>query len=254
MPQELRDMHGQQVAEMVPDAAGQDCNLNIPDGYPKTSGCDLYDKLVTKVNHDGLCIKIELEPTIMDFSKVIGEEILKVGDCIFNSRENFPIKYKKNGEPASRQKSVIDSPDYDRNLVAYVGVDPSRWKDESCESIYFITTNGHIMKIGETTCSIEGRFGSYLCGDRAAMKKGSCSTTNFIINEVCYAALLLGHKVEIYAICVPKQRIVIERFGVKITTTSSVIRGVEEMLTDIFEKEYSHIPILCSQKGSNNTN
>ena len=225
----------------------------IPEGYPKTSGCDLYDKLVTKVNHNGLCIKFKCEPTLMDFSAIIREEILKVGDCIFNSRENFPIKYKKNGDPRSNQKSVIDSPDYDRNLVAYVGVDQVRWKDETCESIYFITINGHIIKIGETTCSIEGRFGSYLCGDRAAMKKGSCSTTNFIINEVCYAALLLGHIVEIYALCVPKERIVFERFGKKINVTSSVIRGVEEMITVMFENNYGHIPILCSQKGSSNT-
>jgi len=226
----------------------------IPDYYPKTTGCELYEKLITKVNKDGLCIEFESEPTISDFTETIGEKIQKVGDCIFNSRDNFPIKFKKNGKPYAKPKSVIDSLDYDRNLIAYVGVNQDRWIENTSESIYLITINGHIIKIGETTCSLKERFQSYLCGDRAAMKKGSCSTTNFIVNEVCYSALLLNHTVEIYAIRVPKERVEVVRFGVTKIITYSAVRGIEEMLTDIFENKYSHIPILCSQKGSNNSN
>ena len=57
-----------------------------------------------------------------------------------------------------------------------------------------------------TENTFDARFGSYICGSRRAMKKGSCSTTNFIICEVLYASIKLGFDVDIYGIQIPKKK------------------------------------------------
>ena len=46
--------------------------------------------------------------------------------------------------------------------------------------------------------SLKKRFASYSCGTRKAMKKVSCSTTNYVITESNYHGITEGMKVEIY--------------------------------------------------------
>ena len=81
------------------------------------------------------------------------------------------------------------------------------------------------------------------------MFKGSCSTTNFVINETNYAALMSGVKVEIHAIRLEKEKTARTRFGITKEVTMSVARDYEEMLTDVFVEYAGHIPVLCVQKG-----
>ena len=65
--------------------------------------------------------------------------------------------------------------------------------------IYCITYDKHIVKVGMTIKSLLKRYGSYSAGKRKLMvqKTSTPSTTNFVINEVNYAALLSDLKVEI---------------------------------------------------------
>ena len=217
--------------------------------YPSLgSGAKYYEKLETYVTEKGLTFDPKDEITIEDFFKEVDEPILKVADCNFCDRDNVPIKLKKNGEPSGLQKVVIESSVHEDDLVVYNGVHED-WKDDTDEWLYCITYDGHIVKIGMTITSLKSRYGSYACGDRKAMKTGSCSTTNFVINEVNYAALLQGYDVEIFGIRVPKKKELEARFGVTKEISLSVVRDIEEMLTDAFLETTGHIPVLCVQKG-----
>ena len=130
----------------------------------------------------------------------------------------------------------------------FKGVDKS-WSDNSAEWLYCIAFDEHIVKIGQTITSLKERYVSYACGDRKARLEGTCSVTNFIVCEAVYAALLLGHRAEIFGIRVPKKKELETRFGVTKEISLSVVRDIEEMLTDAFIETTGHIPVLCVQKG-----
>ena len=209
--------------------------------YPKLgSGTKYYGKLEEYVNESGLTKKVDYkkEMTIEDFEEIIGEESTLVAECVFNSSENS----------GGSTRATIDGEDFEGNLVAYNGIH-SYWNDSSAEWIYCITYDGHIVKIGMTITSLKARYGSYLCGTRKAMDKGSCSTTNFVINEINYAALMSGVKIEIHAIRLEKEKTARTRFGITKEVTMSVARDYEEMVTDVFVEYTGHIPVLCVQKG-----
>ena len=82
------------------------------------------------------------------------------------------------------------------------------------------------------------------------MKKGSCSTTNYVITECNYASVINNHDVEIFAIPLAKETKSITRFGVTKTVDVSIARGVEEIVTDKFINTYGYKPVLCVQKGN----
>ena len=211
----------------------------IMENYPKLgSGSKYYEKLNEYVNESGLTFDYAKEMTIENFEEIIGEESTLAGECVFNSSENS----------GGSTRATIDGEDFEGNLVAYNGVHPY-WNDSSAEWIYCITYDSHIVKIGMTITSLKARYGSYLCGTRKAMFKGSCSTTNFVINEINYAALMSGVKVEIHAIRLEKEKTARTRFGITKEVTMSVARDYEEMVTDVFVEYAGHIPVLCVQKG-----
>ena len=106
------------------------------------------------------------------------------------------------------------------------------------------------MSKPKTTTSLKERYVSYACGDRKARQSGTCSVTNFLINEANYAALLQGYKVEIFGIRVPKTREKITFAGVTTVLTHSCVTGKEEILTNVFIENTGHKPVLCVQKGS----
>lgn len=226
--------------------------LSIPSFFPSLgSGSVYYRKLHDYVNESGFCFDYTKELKIDSFmSHLPHETIDKVGEVVFNSRENSPIKFKKNGEPSKHNKKVIDSPDFEGPLVVFRGIN-DKWNDSTKEWIYFITIDSHIVKIGMTITNLKDRYSSYSCGYRKTMKAGSCSTTNFIICELCYAALLLGKKVDIWGMEVEKEIKEIEKYGVKVKIPVSIVRGIEEIITTIYKKITGKIPPLCVQHASN---
>jgi hypothetical protein len=208
--------------------------------YPKHgSGTPYYEKLEEYVTASGLTFDYSKEMTITEFENIIGEKTTLVGECLFNSKEN------SNGG----RKATIDGEDFEGNLVTYKRLHPM-WNDTSAEWIYCITYNDHIVKIGMTITSLQKRYQSYLCGYRRTMETGSPSTTNFVVNEVNYAALLSDVKVKIHAIRLDKVTSEVTRFGITKEINMSVARDYEEMVTDLFVEHAGHIPVLCVQKGN----
>jgi len=202
------------------------------------SGSNYYEKLIEYVTESGLTFDYTKEMTIFDFEEILGEKTTLVAECVFNSKEN------SNGS----HKAVIDGKNFEGNLVGYKGIH-EYWNDSSAEWIYCITFDSHVVKIGMTITSLKDRYGSYLCGTRRAMAKGSCSTTNFVINEINYGALLSDVKVEIHAIRLNKVKSEVTRFGVTKEINCSVARDYEEIVTNLFIEYSGHIPVLCVQKG-----
>ena len=100
-----------------------------------------------------------------------------------------------------------------------------------------------------TITSLKERYGSYSCGTSRAMKKGSCSTTNFIISECNTLAVSKGISVQIYGLPVEKEKKIEERFGVKKECVYSTVRDKETMLLEAFKENYQQKPALCVQEG-----
>jgi len=227
------------------------------------SGCRFYPKLNEYISHGKLGGKkwrrdYRSFSTVESMKGILGCDINKVARCSFNDRENNPLKHSKNGKLRKNQKEVIDGlddrekwKDYEGVLVNFIG-EHDMWSSNDTEGIYLITFDNHIVKIGMTETSFAKRFQSYCCGTRRAMQKGTPSTTNFIICEVIYTALQLDINVDIYGINLPKEKKTIKAYGKETVCPVSVVRGHEEIITNIFkEKNHNEKPLLCVQHASN---
>ena len=207
--------------------------------FPKTDKGDIYPEMSLYLKDNDFKFDIKSQPTIDDFQTILGEKVIKVAHCVLNIEQNFPT--------STRQ--FIDSLDFEGKLIYYIQDSPM-WNDDDNEYVYCLTYDRHIVKIGMTETSLKKRYQSYSCGTRKAMKKGSCSTTNYVITECNYASVINNHDVEIFAIPLPKETKSITRFGVTKTVDVSIARGVEEIVTDKFINTYGHKPVLCVQKGN----
>ena len=205
------------------------------------SGTKFYQKLYEYVTEAGLTFDYTKEPNISDFLKFVNQDVILSGECVFNNEEN------RNGST----REIINGKDFEGSLVYYRGIHPS-WKEVANGWIYCITYDKHIVKVGMTIKSLLDRYGSYSAGKRKLMaqKTSTPSTTNFVINEVNYAALLSGLKVEIYGIRLEKRVEEIEKYCLIREIRLDTARAEEEMITDRFVKYAGHIPVLCKQKGN----
>ena len=202
-----------------------------------------YEKLGLYISNSDFTFDISNEPTTEDFEKVIGEKITLVAKCVPNTEEFFPPKRKK-----VREYFDPDNENYDGKKIDYIKEDPS-WTDEDYEWLYCLVYNGHIVKLGMTITSLKTRYGSYSCGTDRAMKKGSCSTTNFIISECNAHAVMNDIEVGISGISIPKKIEKETRFGITKECIYSTVRDKETMLTEAFKNAYGHKPVLCVQEG-----
>ena len=222
---------------------------NIMTDIKKLTKTETYAKLGEYTQNGKLIFDINNEPTIEEFQSLIGEKMIHVADCVLNTEQNYPIKLKKDGTPCKRQREYLtDSEYYDGKKIDYKGCHKS-WEDDDDDWLYGLCYNGRLVKIGMTVTSLKERYGSYSCGTARAMKKGSCSTTNFIISECNYTALKDGFTVEIFAIKCPPTKIEKTRFGITKICNSSTVRDEETMLTECFKNKYKHLPVLCVQSG-----
>lgn len=217
----------------------------------KSRSVEAYEKLGLYIgDNDNFKFNISEQPDLVDFKKVINEDVILVAKCVSNTPEFFPPKLKNNGEPYAVQREYYNPADenYDGKKVDYIKKDKA-WTDTDNEWLYLLAYDGRIVKIGMTIECLMKRFGSYSCGTGRAMEKGSASTTNFIITECNALAISKDMKVEIYGIPVKKQKVEVS-FGdmIKIITLSAV-REMETMLTTIFKKAYGKKPVLCVQEG-----
>ena len=179
----------------------------------KLPNSDAYEKVKLYISDDGFKFDVNEQPTIQQFERAIGEDITLMGICLLNTVDNFPLKLK-NGEPCKniREYYESDNPSYDGKKIDYMQKEQD-WQTKGDEWLYMIAYNDHIVKIGMTENTLKERFESYNCGTEKAMKKGSCSTTNYIISECNFLAIELGMDVKIYGIKCPIEYTEITRFG-----------------------------------------
>ena len=207
--------------------------------YPKIADGTVYEEMSKYQNSKGFKFDYKSQPSISSFAKYIGEPVTKVAHGVLNIEKNLP----------ESKRTFIDGIDFEGKLVEYVQDDPM-WNDETGEYIYFLTYNKRIVKIGMTITTIKKRYASYNCGTRKAMKKGSCSSTNYVISECNYTALQQGIDVEVYAVKLKKEYKTVTRFNQTQKVAVSIARDAEEMATNAFMKKYKMKPILCVQKGN----
>jgi hypothetical protein len=209
-----------------------------------------YEKLGLYISNGTFTFDISNSPTLKSFEKVIGENAILVAKCVPNTEEYFALSYNKDGTLSKKQREYLDpnDEDYDGKKIDYIG-ENSYWTDEDNEWLYFLVYDVNIMKIGMTITSPKTRYESYSCGTGRAMKKGSCSTTNFIVSECNSFALDDGCEVKVYGIPLPKKTVVDNSWGETDIISVSIARGMEKKLTNIFTKTYGYKPVLCVQEG-----
>tara|TARA_Y100000361_G_scaffold94971_1_gene84976 strand:+ start:132 stop:848 length:717 start_codon:yes stop_codon:yes gene_type:complete len=215
-----------------------------------SKGTESYEKLEMYISNGTFTFDISNSPTLPGFEKVIGEKMTLVAKCVPNTEEYFPRKYTKSGKLSKMIREYFnpDDENYDGKKVDYIEED-SAWINEDNEWLYCLVYDGHIVKIGMTITSLKDRYASYSCGTGRAMKKGSCSTTNFIISECNSLALDCGCEVKIYGIPLPKKTVTDNSWGETTEIPVSIARGMEKKLTNIFTKTYGYKPVLCVQEG-----
>jgi len=210
---------------------------------------EVYAKLDLYTRDGKLVFNIQDEPTLEQFETLIGESTTHVANCVLNTPEYFPIKVKKDGTQYKKQREYLkDDYNYDGKKIDYQ-ICHEYWKDGDNDWLYGLFYDNRLVKIGMTITSLEERYGSYSCGTTRAMKKGSCSTTNFIISECNYVAKKNGMTVKIYGIKCPATKITKTRFGITKICNSSTVRDQETMLIECFKNKYNHLPVLCVQSG-----
>ena len=215
--------------------------------YPKAGGKNLtsFYEDVDKFIIDGeFVFDTSNQMTVKNFSKKTGIKFSKIANCVLNTQENFPDSNRKFINGTTWLGKVVDY----KPVPGKVDV----WKEEQAEWVYVIVYDGRIVKLGMTSAGISGRFGSYNCGTKKAMAKGSCSTTNFVLTECNYLALDLGIDVEIYAYQIGEVYAKTEKVGGKVLEArAQVAPAYEARLMELYTEFTGSIPPLCGQKGMN---
>lgn len=188
-------------------------------------------------------IKLTDQMLMADLQSLIpNEPFIKIADCLLNVPANFPSK---------RREFLIEDKNFDGKLVDYKVVDSlkGKWKQKHKEWIYTILYDKRIVKIGMTAAGMASRFSSYNSGSKRAMRKGTPATTNFMISQCNYLALLKGMSVEIYAQEVPSLTTKQIIYGKEEEVVNRVAHHYERVLIDIYKQQTGSIPFLCGQLG-----
>ena len=109
---------------------------------------------------------------------------------------------------------------------------------------YVLVIGGKVLKCGDSTMTLNGRWGSYSAGTRENRDNGTCSTTNYFISEVVRASLKLGNDVELYGYAIPEIRVDIDVFGEQTNCRGDFISYFESKLIEKFVDNFGHKPIV----------
>jgi len=125
-------------------------------------------------------------------------------------------------------------------------ISKDEWKKHS-EWIYVITCDNLVVKIGGTRTGLLGRTQSYLCGRPEFRKKGTCSTTNYVLYTSLLALVEKGHKVEMYAKKLKPYVINVSEFEQEVVDVPVQIYHVfETKMMESFKKQFGNYPVLSA--------
>lgn len=209
-----------------------------------------YPNIVKWINNGEFTFDITEEMTVQEFSSITRYEFKKIANCVYNTRNNFPLKFNANGMPSKGQRQVLNSKDDECKVVSYVPCHGMErlWHLKETEWVYVITWNGYILKIGMTSSGMSGRYGSYETGYKATMLDGSCATTNFVVNEANYLALSKGYEVEVYAYKLEPAYHTVQVADRERKVRAEIAPEVETVLTEIYAEHQGKNAPLCGQK------
>ena len=214
--------------------------------FPKAGGKQLkilYPDTIKVIDNDDFVFSLEKQMSVDDFNKIAGIKLTKISDCVYNIKENYPNSKRK----------FINNSKWEGKLIDYIPIPgkEKEWKADAQEWVYVIVYAGKIVKLGRASSGLSGRFASYNCGTKIAMKKGSCSTTNFVVTECNYFALSLSLDVEIYAYKIKETRVPtgIKIAGEELIARALIAPALESRLITLYKEETGSIPPLCTQKG-----
>lgn len=109
---------------------------------------------------------------------------------------------------------------------------------------YVLLIDGRIVKFGDTTKTLNDRWGSYSAGIKENRDRGTCSTTNYFISEVIREYLKKGIKVELWGYNIPTEVITIDVFGESKKAVVDVVTYYESKLLELYQTTYNELPIL----------
>lgn len=169
---------------------------------------------------------------------------VKIADCLLNIPENFPSTGRV-------REFLIEDKNFDGKLIDYkpVAALEKQWKQKHKEWVYVILYDKRIVKIGMTAAGMKERFNSYNSGSKRYMLRGTPATTNFMISQCNYLAILKGMSVEVYAQEVPS---IVTRqiiYGKEREVVNRIAHEYESVLIDIYKETTGKIPFLCGQLG-----
>lgn len=132
---------------------------------------------------------------------------------------------------------------FEQETMNTIPVDKKYWNRKE-EWIYLIVADGFIIKAGGTTDGISGRFGSYRAGTVKNRIKGTCSVTNYVVQQSILNLIRKGHTVEIWGFHIPEIKEEINLFGKIKNVKVSVFKEYERKIFSILEKKFGSRPML----------
>jgi len=212
--------------------------------FPAVDNGAIYPDILKFIVENEFTLDINKQMKMLDLQKIIpSDKFNKIADCVLNIKKNFP---------SSSRKFITEDKDFDGKLVDYIPTPEfkEKWKLAEKEWVYTIMYDGRVVKIGMTSSGMSSRYTSYGAGTKKAMKKGSCATTNFVVSQCNYLALLKGMKVEIFAYEIPSTTTKQIIFGRQEEVLNKVAHHYEYVLINLYKNHMNGcIPFLCGQEG-----
>ena len=178
----------------------------------KTIIFENYDKKTKTMVETKL--DITNEPTIEEFLTKgnLNDYVVKVGDIV---PKDLKSKYKVNIN--------------------------KEWKKHK-HWVYVLVIEGKVLKCGDSTMTLNGRWSSYSAGTRISRDNGTCSTTNYFISEIIRIAHELGYEVELFGYAIPEIFAKIDIFGEEKNCRGVFISYFESSLIEKFVNNFGHKP------------
>jgi hypothetical protein len=133
-----------------------------------------------------------------------------------------------------------------KTSIEFVPTIPKELWEKHSEWVYIFTCDKNIVKIGGTRTGLKNRTQSYLCGRPEFRKKGTCSTTNYIIYKSFNTLLSLGHSIEMWACSLKEYMIDVENFGMTLQVPVQTYHVFEAKMLELYKNQKGHFPVLSS--------
>jgi hypothetical protein len=110
--------------------------------------------------------------------------------------------------------------------------------------LYVIVVQNYVIKIGQSSVTLQSRFNSYSAGIDVNRTSGTASTTNYVVSKFLRDVLKQGLEVEIYAYELPTTNIEIKYGNETLIFPASSSKFYEARMIKEYQSIYKNKPIL----------